>query len=230
MSLAIFDLDNTLIAGDSDYQWGQFLVDIGAVDRDAYEAANAQFYEDYKHGRLDIDRYLAFALAPLARHDMAQLHAWHAQFVETRIRPIWLPAAAALVEEHRRRGDALLVITATNLFVAGPIARLYGITNIIATTPEVKDGRYTGRPEGVPCFREGKVTRLMDWLTTQHHDLKNSWFYSDSQNDLPLLSAVGHPVVIDPDPVLAAAAVESGWPILSLRGPTCPVEHLDLSA
>lgn len=217
MSLAIFDLDNTLIAGDSDYLWGQFLVDHGVVDRDTHEEANARFYEEYKEGRLDIDEYLAFALKSLADHEPDRLYAWRERFVEEKIKPILLPAAFELIERHRRAGDVAIVITATNRFVTEPIAELYGIEHLIATTPEFLHGRYTGRVEGIPCFQEGKVRRLQEWLAENDHDLEASWFYSDSHNDLPLLSRVANPVAVDPDAILARIAAEKGWPVVSLR-------------
>lgn len=227
MTLAIFDLDNTLIAGDSDYLWGQYLVDQGIVNRDEYEAANARFYEDYKQGQLDIREFLNFALQPLAQHDPDQLYAWRADFVREKIEPILLPAARRLIEEHRSIGDTLMIITATNRFVTEPIARLYGIEHLIATTPEFKEGRYTGDYEGTPCFQEGKVTRLDEWLNQHECSLEGSWFYSDSHNDLPLLGRVRHPVAVDPDDILRQHATQEGWPVLSLRNGTCPELHLE---
>jgi HAD superfamily hydrolase (TIGR01490 family) len=217
VSLAIFDLDNTLIAGDSDYLWGQFLVDQGIVDRDAYENANARFYEEYKSGCLDIVEFLTFALSPLAAHPPERLYRWRETFIDVGIRPILLPAAQALIDKHRAIGDLPLIITATNGFVTTPIAALYGIEHLIATMPEFADGRYTGRFVGTPCFREGKVARLEEWLAKHHFDLAGSWFYSDSHNDLPLLSRVAHPVAVDPDDTLAQHATENGWPVISLR-------------
>ena len=225
MTLAIFDLDNTLLAGDSDYLWGQFLVDQGIVDRDQYEAANAHFYEQYKAGQLDIAEFLTFALKPLSEHEPQQLYRWRSTFVQTRIEPILLPAARSLIDLHRRAGDTLMIITATNRFVTEPIAALYGIEHLIATTPESIDGRYTGRFEGTPCFQAGKVTRLDQWLEEQDRDLQGSWFYSDSHNDLPLLERVTHPVAVDPDDTLARAAEARGWPIISLRDGDCPAHH-----
>lgn len=218
MSLAIFDLDNTLLAGDSDYLWGQFLVEKGIVDRGFYEEANARFYEHYRKGNLDIAQFLQFALKPLADNEPEALYAWRELFIEEKIRPILLPAARALIEEHREAGDLLIVITATNRFVTEPIVRLYGIEQLIATTPEFRDGRYTGRFEGTPCFQDGKVKRLDAWLSENDHSLEDSWFYSDSHNDLPLLSRVANPVAVDPDETLAGIAAEKGWPIISLRG------------
>lgn len=217
MSLAIFDLDNTLIADDSDFLWGQFLVDHGIVDKEYYEDANAKFYEDYKQGKLDIVEFLDFSLEPLAMHDATQLYAWREEFIETVIKPITLAAAHALVEKHRAAGDTLLVVTATNRFVTEPIVKLYGIDNLLATTPELKNGQYTGKFIGTPCFQEGKVTLLKDWLNSSHETLEGSCFYSDSHNDLPLLRLVDKPVAVDPDEKLLQAAQEAGWPIISLR-------------
>lgn len=217
MSLAIFDLDNTLLAGDSDYLWGQYLVDGGWVDREEYQQANARYYEQYRNGTLDILEFLAFALRPLSVIDPATLLALRDDFVETRIRPILLDKAHALLDTHRNGGDLLLIITATNRFVTEPIAQLYGVEHLLATEPEITDGRYTGRPAGVPCFQGGKVQRLRQWLATTGHSLAGSRFYSDSYNDLPLLSAVEHPIAVDPDAALATHALQSGWPVMSLR-------------
>ncbi|QWF69869.1 HAD family hydrolase [Methylomonas paludis] len=217
MSLAIFDLDNTLIANDSDYLWGQFLVDHGIVDQAYYETANKKFYADYKHGTLDIVEFLRFSLAPLALHDPAQLYRWRDEFVDTIIKPILLPEAQALVERHRAQGDTLLVITATNRFVTEPIVKLYGIDNLLATTPEFSKGRYTGKYIDVPCFQEGKVVHLRNWLDSSTETLQDSWFYSDSHNDLPLLKLVDHPVAVDPDEILLQAAQSANWPVISLR-------------
>lgn len=225
MSLALFDLDNTLLADDSDYLWGQFLVDRGIVDREYYETANAQFYEQYKLGTLDIVAFLGFALQPLAQHEPEQLYRWRAEFLEERIRPVMLPAAQELVTKHRRRGDTLLVITATNRFVTEPIVALYGIEHLIATTPTFAHGRYTGGFDGDPCFQEGKVRRLHQWLEQHGADLAGSWFYSDSHNDLPLLAQVQNPVAVDPDDKLRAVAQEKGWPVISLRDGRCPAHH-----
>ena len=218
MSLALFDLDNTLLAGDSDYLWGQFLVEQGIVDGEAYERANERFYEQYREGCLNIAEFLHFALQPLAQHEPARLYAWREQFIEEKIQPILLAAAHAVVEKHRRAGDVLVVITATNRFVTEPIVKLYGIEHLVATTPEFRDGRYTGRFEGAPCFQQGKVTRLQEWLAENGQNLEGSWFYSDSHNDLPLLAKVSHPVAVDPDATLLGVAQENRWPVISLRG------------
>ena len=216
MPLAIFDLDNTLLAGDSDYLWGQFLGEIGAVDRDAYERENERFYADYRAGRLDIIAFLAFSLRPLAEHSPADLAAWRARFMREKIEPCITAGAERLVERHRKAGDTLMIITATNAFVTAPIARRLGIDELIATEPEMDGERYTGRVSGTPSFREGKVERLQQWLDEHDAVLDGATFYSDSHNDLPLLEMVTHPVAVDPDDVLAAHARTRGWPIISL--------------
>lgn len=220
MRLVLFDLDNTLLAGDSDYEWGQFLIDRGVLDRVHYEARNKAFYEDYKAGRLDIYAFLSFSLRPLATHSRAQLDAWHAEYMETRIRPMITPAARALVNRHMQDADLIAIITATNSFITAPIARAFGVQHLIATEPEQINGRFTGEVSGTPCFREGKIARLEQFL--EHHGtrldcLTSSRFYSDSLNDLPLLERVQHPVAVDPDPTLRAHAEAHGWPIISLR-------------
>ena len=217
MALAIFDLDNTLIAGDSDHLWGDFLVEKGLVDGAAYKATNDQFYQDYLNGRLDILAYLRFSLAVLARHDRDTLNRLHAEFMNDVIAPLMLPKAEALLDKHRQQGDFLLIITATNDFVTAPIAGKLGVDHLIATRAEQHDGRYTGDVEGIPCYREGKVERLRQWLSENGHTLDGSWFYSDSHNDLPLLEKVEHAVAVDPDPVLEREALERGWPVMSLR-------------
>jgi HAD superfamily hydrolase (TIGR01490 family) len=225
VSLAIFDLDNTLIADDSDYLWGQFLVDQGIVDKNHYESANAKFYDDYKQGTLDIVEFLRFSLQPLADNNPEQLYQWRAQFIEETIRPLMLQSAQQLIDKHKARGDTLLVITATNRFVTEPIVNLYGIENLLATTPEFIDGRYTGGFNDIPCFREGKVKLLEAWLKNSTETMQDSWFYSDSHNDLPLLKLVDNPVAVDPDEKLAEFANASNWPIISLRDGQCPTHH-----
>lgn len=220
LQLALFDLDNTLLAGDSDFEWGRFLISLGVLDEELHLARNAQFYEDYKQGTLDIHAFLEFQLKPLSTHPRAQLDAWHAQFMEQVIGPMMTSQARALVEKHRANGDLMIVITATNSFVTAPIAREFGIEHLIATTPEEVNGQFTGRVSGVPSFKEGKITRLMQWLESRGETLQSfesSWFYSDSHNDLPLMKLVDHPVAVTPDPTLQAYAQEQGWPIISLR-------------
>ena len=217
MSLALFDLDNTLLNGDSDYLWGQFLAEQGIVDGEHYEAENQRFYDQYKAGSLDIYEFLRFQLQPLAQHAPDQLYRWRDQYLKDKIMPILQPKARALLDHHRMQGDVLVIITATNRFITGPIAELHGVEHLLATEPEMDDGRYTGNVTGVPCFQDGKVTRLADWLAANDASLENSWFYSDSHNDLPLLQQVTHPVAVDPDDTLAAHAREQDWKIISLR-------------
>ncbi|MDF1782521.1 MAG: HAD-IB family hydrolase [Alcanivoracaceae bacterium] len=218
MALAIFDLDNTLIAGDSDHLWGEFLIAHGIVDDGDFKRTNDQFYHDYVQGRLDIYAYQRFVLKVLADHPVEQLAVWRHQFMQESIAPIMLTKAKALLTEHRSRGDFLLIITATNDFVTSPIAEQLGVDHLIATTAEIKHGRYTGDVSGTPCYREGKVLRLHEWLKESGHSLQGSAFYSDSHNDIPLLEVVAHATAVDPDPVLEREALERGWPILSLRG------------
>jgi HAD superfamily hydrolase (TIGR01490 family) len=220
MRLALFDLDNTLLTGDSDYEWGQFLVDRGVLERAAYEAQNRAYYEQYVEGTLDIHEYLGFALRPLAQHSPQELKRWHAEFMRDRITPMITPAARALVRTHAQHGDLCAVVTATNSFVTWPIAREFGVPHLIATEPECRDGRFTGRVAGTPCFRDGKVRRLEEWLADQGKrlaDFSDSVFYSDSHNDLPLLNRVSRPIAVDPDDALAAEAARRGWAVISLR-------------
>ena len=219
--LTLFDLDNTLLAGDSDYGWAQFLIGAGVLDATAYERRNAEFFADYRAGRLDIRAFLDFQLRPLAEHDPQRLHEWRERFLAETIRPMLLPKASAQVAERLAAGDLVAVVTATNSFITAPIAKLYGIAHLIATEPEMVAGRFTGRTAGTPCFQAGKLTCVRDWLAGMGvalEDFTGSWFYSDSHNDLPLLSAVTNPVAVDPDPVLARHAGERGWPVVSWRG------------
>ena len=215
--LAIFDLDNTLIAGDSDHLWGEYLAEQGWVDAQVYRRANDRFYAAYQNGQLDIHEFLAFSLEPLSAAPMSVLHQRHAGFMRDKILPILLPKAQALIQKHQQQGDTLLIITATNEFVTAPIAKALGIDHLLATIPEIKQGRYTGKVAGTPCFQAGKVERLNDWLQQQQQSLTDSCFYTDSHNDLPLLRQVTYPVAVDPDERLTAIAQEHDWPILSLR-------------
>jgi len=217
MKLVLFDLDNTLLAGDSDFEWAQFLIEQGVLDREVYEARNQSFYDQYKAGTLDIHEFLDFQLKPLSRHPRAQLDAWHREFMAQKILPIIRDSARNLVASH---ADALrAVITATNSFVTAPIVREFGIEHLIATEPEEKNGSFTGKVTGVPCFREGKVARLESWLASRGANLgafEASWFYSDSLNDLPLLERVTNPVAVDPDDTLRTHAERHGWPVITL--------------
>ncbi|MEQ6916066.1 HAD family hydrolase [Halomonas aquatica] len=217
MSLAIFDLDNTLLSIDSDHAWGEFLLEQGAVDPVTYREANDRFLADYEAGTLDMQAFLEVALRPLAEHSPEQLAAWHQQFMASKIEPHILSKGEELVARHRTRGDTLLIITATNRFITGPIAERLGIDDLIAVEPEMVDGRYTGRTVGIPSYREGKVKRLDAWLAGQDLSLDGSWFYSDSHNDLALLEQIDHPVAVDPDPSLREVAEARGWKIISLR-------------
>jgi len=217
MTLAIFDLDNTLIGGDSDHLWGCFVCEQGLVDGADFAARNEQFYEDYKAGTLDIDAYLRFALSPLVGHSKEQLDAWHREFMATKIMPIMLPRATELIDRHRQQDHELLIVTATNSFITGPIAQALGIDELLACEGEIVDGRYTGEPSGVLTYHRGKVTRLRQWLQGRDTSLEGAWFYSDSHNDLPLLELVDNPVAVDPDDILLARAREQGWPVISLR-------------
>lgn len=217
MRLALFDLDNTLLGGDSDHAWGDYLCERGILDGVAYKTRNDEFYQDYLAGRLDIRDYLNFSLAILGRSEMAQLEQWHREFMRDCVEPIILAKGEALLEEHRAAGDKLLIITATNRFVTGPIAERLGVETLIATECEMRDGRYTGQTFDVPCFQGGKVVRLQRWLDENGLDLEGASFYSDSLNDLPLLEKVSRPVAVDPDPRLRAEAEKRGWPIISLR-------------
>lgn len=218
--LTLFDLDNTLLSGDSDYEWGQYLIDRGVLDRDEYEAQNKVFFEQYKAGTLDIHAYLQFALGALARNPSEALEQWLAEFMEQRIRPMIGSRAVELVRKHIEAGDLCAVVTATNSFVTAPIARAFGVPHLIATEPERSGRRFTGRVSGTPCFREGKIVRVRSWLDSLGQPLESfdqTTFYSDSLNDLPLLCLVKNPVAVDPDDSLAAEAALRGWPVISLR-------------
>jgi len=218
MQLALFDLDNTLLAGDSDFEWAQYLIEQGVLDREIYEARNQTFFDQYKAGTLDIYEFLDFQLKPLARHPRAQLDAWHADFMARKILPMIAPGSADLLAKHRH--DVCVIITATNSFVTAPIAAHLGVTHLIASEPEQFNGEFTGRPAGLPSFKEGKVRRLHEWLAARGqgwHDVQASWFYSDSMNDLPLLEMVHYPVAVDADATLQATAQARGWPCISLR-------------
>ncbi|MCW8829938.1 MAG: HAD-IB family hydrolase [Gammaproteobacteria bacterium] len=216
MALALFDLDNTLLAGDSDYLWGCFLSDRGLVDKELYEQANLRFYEQYKQGTLDIHEFLNFALTPLAENDFDRLQAFHVEFMES-IHEIMTEAGQARINQHREQGDYIVIITATNSFVTGPIAEAFGVDHLIATEPEIVDGQYTGKVAGTPCFQAGKITKLNEWLEQTGKNLEGSYFYSDSHNDLPLLEQVTHPIAVDPDEQLKAIAQERGWKIETFR-------------
>jgi HAD superfamily hydrolase (TIGR01490 family) len=220
MELVLFDLDNTLLAGDSDFEWAQYLISRGVLDKEVYEARNQEFFDQYKAGTLDIFEFLDFQLKPLARHSREQLDAWHQEFMDTRIRPMMTPQSVALVKKHLDSGAIVAIVTATNSFVTGPIARAFGIPHLIATIPAQENGAFTGKPRGMPAFKAGKIERVENWLESLGlcwESFTRSWFYSDSHNDLPLLGKVSEPVAVDPDDTLRAHAAAQGWPVISLR-------------
>ncbi len=228
MALAIFDLDNTLLAGDSDHAWLEFLSTLGIVDGEELRKANNRYYRDYLDGKLDMQDFLRFVLAPMAQHPRRLLDEWHGQYMRERVLPMITEASRALVHKHAVAGDTLLIITATNRFVTGPIAVELGVPTLLATEAECdENGEFTGRSFGIPCFQKGKVERLRQWLDARgmpwEENLASAYFYSDSHNDLPLLELVGNPVAVDPDPTLAQVAKERAWPILSLHGPCHPL-------
>lgn len=217
MALAIFDLDNTLLGGDSDYLWGEYLVENNLVDNESYQRTNQHFYDQYLAGTMDIFEFSAFQFQPLADNPMATLLEWREDYLQNKIMPIMLPAAQSLIAKHQQQNDTLLIVTATNSFITTPIAEKLSIPNLIATEPEMQNGQFTGKVSGTPSYQQGKVTRLEAWLSEQNQSLAGSYFYSDSHNDLPLLEQVTHPVAVDPDSQLRDIATERDWPIISLR-------------
>lgn len=216
MALAIFDLDHTLICADSDYLWGRFLIQRGLVDGEQYQRHNDRFYAEYKNGTLDIDEFLRFSLNPLTQHSIDQLHQWREEFVKEYINPVVAEGTASLLQQHRDQGDELLIITATNAFITRPIAELLNVQHLLATEPEIRAQRYTGHYHGIPTFQAGKVINLQLWLEAHDQTLEESYFYSDSHNDLPLLERVTHPVVVHADETLQSIATEKGWPSINL--------------
>jgi len=220
VDLVLFDLDHTLLNGDSDFAWAQFLIAKGVLDREVYEAQNEHFYTQYKEGTLDIFEFLDFQLAPLARHSRAELDAWRAEFMQQQILPMIGKKARALVHEHQHNDAVVAIVTATNSFITGPIAREFGIAHLVATVPAQVNGEFTGKPRGMPAFKSGKIDRVEDWLEMQGlhwRSFEHTYFYSDSRNDIPLLERVSHPVAVDPDPTLHAHAESLDWPVISLR-------------
>jgi len=220
LNLALFDLDNTILAGDSDYNWSRFLIQEGYLDGAIHAEKNEKFYADYKAGTLDIFAFVEFQFKPLARNPRTVLNQLLKKYVEEVIKPMITEKARALVKRHQEEGDLIIVITATNSFITKPIAELFGIKNLIGTDPEEKEGEFTGKVSGLPSFKEGKVTRLEAWLKGKNLSLasfENSYFYSDSHNDLPLMQKVTHPVAVDSDDILSEYAKSKGWPQISLR-------------
>ncbi len=216
MTLAIFDLDHTLINGDSDHLWGEYMVKNGIVDELSYRQRNDAYYQDYQRGTLDNDQYLAFALEPLSRYSIEELHAWRADYVEQCIRPLIAPGTLGLLDKHRQLDHELMIISATNLFVCEPIGHMLEVSTVLATRPEIIDNRYTGRFLGTPTYRQGKVTVLNQWVADSHHELAGAYFYSDSLNDLALLEQVDNPVAVSPDDDLKAIALARDWKIIDL--------------
>ena len=219
-NLALFDLDNTLLAGDSDYNWSLFLIRQGLLDEKTHFERNEQFYADYKNGNLNIVEFLKFQLVPLSQHPKKFLDELHLKYMDEVIRPMMTVKAQSLVNQHKAAGDLCVVITATNSFVTKPIATAYGIEYLIGSDPEMMNGEYTGGVSGVPSFKEGKVTRINQFLAERNKrldDFEVSYFYSDSHNDLPLMQLVTNPVAVDADEILTAYAQEQAWPLISLR-------------
>ena len=212
-----FDLDNTLIGGDSDYLWGEHLARLGVVPAAEHRRRNEMFMEAYRRGTLDVDEFLAFQLDPLRRHPMRQLETWRATFLETAIAPLVLPKALDLLDHHRRRGDSLVIITSTNRFISEPVARMLGVEHLLATELEISGGRFTGRVSGPPCAGEGKVIHARRWADTHEASLADAPFYTDSISDLPFMEAVASPIAVDPDERLESEAKRRGWKIISLR-------------
>lgn len=218
MSLAMFDLDNTLIGGDSDYLWGEFLCEKGIIeDTTSFQKMNEYFYQQYEVGKLDIYAWAEFSFKVLTEYSIDELNHLRQNFIQQKIEPIFLDKAQSCINQHKENGDTILVITASNTFITAPIAEMYGINHLLATEPEFKDGRFTGKVSGVPCFQSGKIDNLMPWIEKHNKNLKGSYFYSDSHNDLPLLELVDNPVAINGDPRLTSTAKKNGWPNLDWR-------------
>lgn len=219
-NLALFDLDHTLIPIDSDYEWGQFLARTGVVDPDAFAKRNAEFFAQYQAGTLDPAEYLEFALGTLAQFPRAQLDAWHQDFMQQIVQPAMLPPAHALLKKHQDAGDLVAIVTATNRFVTAPIAQAFGVEHLIAAEPEFTvNGELTGKLLGIPTSGTGKITHTKAWLAARGlalDDFQRSYFYSDSQNDIPLLSIVTDPIATNPNALLTAHAQAHGWPIINL--------------
>ncbi len=218
MSLVMFDLDNTLIGGDSDYLWGEFLCEEGIiVDPASFQKMNENFYHQYEIGKLDIYAWAEFSFKVLTEYSLEKLYELRQNFIQQKIEPIFLEKAQSCINQHKEKGDTVLVITASNTFITAPIAEMYGIDYLLATEPEFKSGRFTGKVSGIPCFQSGKIDNLMPWLDKNGENLIGSYFYSDSHNDLPLLELVDNPVAINSDKVLTSVALENGWPVLDWR-------------
>ena len=218
MPLAIYDLDNTLIGGDSDYLWGEFLCDEGIIsDRESFQKMNDYFYHQYETGELNIFAWAEFSFKVLTDHSLDELNKLRKDFVDTKIKPILLEKAQSCINNHKEKGDTVLVITASNTFITKPIIEMYGIDHLLATEPEFISGRFTGKVSGIPCFQSGKIDNLMPWLEKNNESLIGSYFYSDSHNDLPLLELVDNPIAVNSDKVLTSVAEEKGWQVFNWR-------------
>jgi len=220
MNLAIFDLDNTLLDGDSDYNWGLYLVKKGYLDEGEYKEQNQKFFEEYQVGKLDIFAFTEFQFQFLKNNTRKFLNDVRSDYINEIIKPMILKKAVDLVNQHKKAGDRLLIITATNSFITKPIGELFGIHELIGTDPEENEGEFTGKVKGTPSFKEGKVTRLFDWLDEKNlklADFEKTFFYSDSHNDLALLEVVTNPVVVNGDKILLKKAQEKNWPTLKLK-------------
>jgi HAD superfamily hydrolase (TIGR01490 family) len=217
MNLVLFDLDNTLLSGDTDVEWLDFLVEQGVLP-ESEQQANHEMDRRYGSGEASPLEYVRFYLSYYPPHEMGALRAWRAQFFERRIKPRLLPRGQELIRQNGK--NLVAIITATNRFLTEPIARAFGVEHLIATEPQIVEGRFTGDIVGAPCMREGKIEHLERWLAGRGRKLgefAESWFYSDSINDLPLLERVTHPVAVDPDARLAQVVRDRGWRSLTLR-------------
>ncbi len=217
MTLAIFDLDNTLLGGDSDQLWGDFFAERANLDKEKRVAIGKKHYADYVAGCLNVAEFLKFTLEPLSMFPVETLEQWRQEFIDAHIKEIVLPKAIDLVEEHRCNGDILMIITATNRFLTDPIAKIFKIPHLLATEPEMINNKFTGKYTGIPTMGAGKVTALQEWMTKNDEQLEGSYFYSDSANDIPLLDKVTYPVAVDADQTLMQHALEKQWQIISLR-------------
>ncbi|MDC0423245.1 HAD-IB family hydrolase [Methylophilaceae bacterium] len=220
MKLAIFDLDNTLLNGDSDYNWSLFLIQHGVLDADTYKERNEQFFKEYQSGNLDVYAYCEFQFKTLKDNSRELLDELRADYVNTIIKPMITKEAKDLVESHRKENHKLLIITATNSYITRPIADLFDIEDLIGTDLEELNGQFTGKVSGLPSFQEGKITRLNLWLDKRgikFQELEKTFFYSDSMNDIPLLEKVSNPVAVNPDETLQKKAIKENWPIIQLR-------------
>lgn len=216
MTIALFDLDNTLLSGDSDELWIDYLSQRCAVDSKRYRKDYERFRDAYANGKLDIKEYLAFALTPLRRATHKTLLQWRKEFLRSHIIPVISKQARSLIASHKTRGHKCVIVTITNQFVSESIAAELGADALFASVPQMQDNKFTGQVEGLPCYGEGMVLRIEKWLRETKESLKNSYFYTDSHNDLMLLCKVDNPVAVNPDPILLQVAIENKWPIMEI--------------